>query len=354
MKKFPEHTLNDPNFSVILHKLNSNDPIISKLYCQNDEKVLFFRKPKTNMVLLCCPESLENKVIRLAHEFLGHLGTNKVYNYLKYFVIFPKLRVKVHHFVRSCLACQQSKPMNVKLHPNPVPVLAAAPFDQLSVDLYGPLPRAFGSCQYILVVLDVCSKFIKFIPIQKATAVVVTRNFLQKYVEKIGKPKMVVADRGPCFRSKYWDTSLKALDINPRHSSVYHPQSNPVERYMRILGDFFRIYCHENHKSWVHYVSFLEQCLNNSVSDSTKFTPVEIMLDTPPTNFLQNFVSFPPFSENLSHPEKLVLVQENLRKSALRRERKQGPQSANLGFKQGDEILLKSHHLSNALGIWRD
>lgn len=347
-KQVPELTKNDPLCSKIIEKLHQNDPTTNNLYFLNDQQILFFKKPDSNKTLFCCPASLENEIIHLTHQYLGHLGTNKVHNYLKEIVVFPSMRKKINNFVTSCLDCLQSKPMNLK-HPKPIPVLAEAPLDRLSVDLYGPLPRAFGSFQSILVVVDVFSKFVKFIPIRNATGVVVTRNFISKYVNVIGKPKLVITDRGPCFRSRFWDNSLKALNIKPRHSSVFHPQSNPVERFMRMLGNFFRVYCHQNHRSWVNYLSFFEQCLNNSVSESTNFAPVEILLNTPPENFLQKFISFPPVHQNLSIPEKIVLVQENLAKSAQRRERKHLTHPINLNFQEGDTVLVKSHHLSNAL-----
>lgn len=82
---------------------------------------------------------------------------------------------------------------------------------------------------------------------------------------------------------------------------------------------------------------------------STGFTPVEIFCNTPPQNFLSSFITFPPNEENLTHQEKLVLVEENLFRNAANRKAKHDLNSADHNFEEGSEILLKTHYHSDAL-----
>jgi hypothetical protein len=46
---------------------------------------------------------------------------------------------------------------------------------------------------------------------------------------------------------------------------------------MRELGKYFRIYCHETHKKWPELVPHIENWLNSSVSQSTGYSPVELL-----------------------------------------------------------------------------
>ncbi|XP_018915299.2 retrovirus-related Pol polyprotein from transposon gypsy [Bemisia tabaci] len=346
LKQIPKLTLSDPRYGKIFQEVQEQKEKKS-LYIIHDN-ALFLKDKKTAQHLLCIPVSLEEEVVNLTHAFLGHLGSRKVHNYLKHRAVFPQMKRKIKAVVKACIDCQQSKVANEKIYAPLIPVLATSNLALLSVDLFGPLPRAFGNFVHILVCLDVFSKYIRLIPLRRATAVVVTRHFISDFVEIEGVPVQVVADRGPAFHSKYWDSELKKLNIKPRHSSPWHPQSNPVERYMRTLGALFRIYCHDKHRNWIRFLKFFESCLNMSVNESTGFTPLEIFKGESPQNFLQNFITFPPQAPTTSQAEKFALVNINLSKSAARRQKRHGPTDTETPFKVGVKVLLKTHHLSNA------
>lgn len=346
LDKICNHVLKDPHLGKIVTELKEKNTNSNDLYTLHDGN-LFFKDPKTSIFKLCIPKSLENETIQKTHQFLGHLGINKVYNYLRTIAIFPGMRRKISSFVRSCLDCQQSKVTSAKTTSQLHPVLASKNLELVSVDLFGPLPKSYGNFQNVLVVLDVFSKFVQFLPVRNATGVLVTRKFISSFVDKFGAPENVISDHGPCFRSHFWDKALKSKGTQPKHTSVYHPQSNPVERYMRILGEFCRLYCHGKHGSWSQYLTFFQDCLNNSVSESTGFTPIEIFLGIPPINFLKQFANFPPNTE-VDQNTKFVLVQENLSKSARKREKHHALTAKNHGFREGDKVLLRTHHLSNA------
>lgn len=350
LSKITELTLADPRYGKIMQELRENpNSAMHSLYIIHD-KALFYRYKHAPKFMLCIPACIETEVISLTHSFLGHLGSGKVHNYLKERVIFPKMKQKIRNFVKICLDCQQSKTMQIGRHSVPmIPVLASRNLELVSVDLYGPLPKSFGNFTHVMVCLDIFSKYVRLIPLRNATAVVATRQFITKFVEVEGTPEKVISDHGPCFRSHYWDARLKELNIQPGHTSVYHPQSNPVERYMRTLGAFIRIYCHESHRNWIKYLSFFESCFNSSVSGSTGFTPIEVMKNLSPRNILEQFVRFPPCESTLTQTEKFLMVQENLTKSAERRQRAKGKPETDHPFKVGSKVLVKSHHLSNAL-----
>lgn len=347
--KISEWTLLDPRLGKIHKELTENKDSPSKNLYTILNNNLFFKDPKSGNCILCIPQKLESEIIFATHEYLGHLGSNKVYQYLKRIAIFPKMQPKIRQLIRSCLSCQQSKVPNKKATAPMVPVLANSCLELVSVDLYGPLPKSFGNFNHILVALDIFSKYVTFTPVRSAKAVPVTRAFITHFVNAVGKPLRTISDHGPCFRSHYWDSKLKELDIEPRHTSVYHPQSNPVERYMRILGNFCRIYCHENHKSWVQYLKFFEQCLNSSVSESSGFAPIEVLKGCPPDNFLQKFCNFPPYQDKLGQQTRLTMVQENLTKSAIKRQKQKKTPDPPDQFQEGMQVLLQTHHLSSAL-----
>ncbi len=98
------------------------------------------------------PKSLQNKVIKIAHE--GHQGLVKTKQLLRSRVWFPKMDEAVSAVVNPCIACQATVNM-----PSQEPVkstqLPNGPWESLAVDYYGPLP----SGDYVLVVIDEYSRF---------------------------------------------------------------------------------------------------------------------------------------------------------------------------------------------------
>jgi hypothetical protein len=50
---------------------------------------------------------------------------------------------------------------------------------------------------------------------------------------------------------------------------------------MRELGKYFQIYRHETHKKWPELVPYIENWLNSSVSQSTGYSPVELLYGNP-------------------------------------------------------------------------
>jgi hypothetical protein len=50
---------------------------------------------------------------------------------------------------------------------------------------------------------------------------------------------------------------------------------------MKEIGKFCRIYCSEAHKRWPELLPHIEEWLNGTLSDSTGYSPVELIFDSP-------------------------------------------------------------------------
>ena len=90
------------------------------------------------------PTSLQNKVVKIAHE--GHQGLVKTKQFLRSRVWFPRMDERVSAIVGPCVASQE---------PVKSTELPKGPWENLAVDYYGPLP----SGEYVLVVIDEYSRF---------------------------------------------------------------------------------------------------------------------------------------------------------------------------------------------------
>ena len=86
---------------------------------------------------LIIPQALPLRCIQLAQE--GHLGIVGTKHMLRSKVWWPNMDKEVEHYVKSCHGCQITSTM-----PNPEPLkptqLPSGPWEDLAVDLLGPLP----------------------------------------------------------------------------------------------------------------------------------------------------------------------------------------------------------------------
>ena len=122
---------------------------------------------------LCIPQTERVKIIREAHTSLisGHFGVSKTVAQLQRFCYWPKMNETVSRYVRGCTMCAKSKPSNRKLGlytPLPVP---SHPWESVSMDFVGRLPKSRKGHDYLYVVVDRFSKMCILIPCNKQITV---------------------------------------------------------------------------------------------------------------------------------------------------------------------------------------
>lgn len=141
----------------------------------------------------------------------------------------------------------------------------------VATDLYGPLPRGVGAARYILVFIDLFSKYVSLYCLRNATTTAFTAK-VEDYVRNVQRPENILSDHGSQYTLHKWYATLEYHDIKTLHSSIRHPQLNPSERIMRELGRFFRAYCSQKQTSWVMMVPQIGYWLNSTVHDNTGFS----------------------------------------------------------------------------------
>lgn len=144
-------------------------------------------------------------------------------------------------------------------------IIPDKPLSLVATDLYGPLPTSKGGDNYIMVLVDVSSKYISMYPIRKATGEAVAAIVGDKYISQVGKPLI----------------------------SAYNSSSNPAERYMREIGRLCKTYCSHKHPTWIEHISSFEKIMNSLQHSSAVFTPFEIHNNKKVDNFLSENIDYP-------------------------------------------------------------
>lgn len=83
--------------------------------------------------------------------------------------------------------------------------------------------------QYLLTMLCSATKFPEAIPLTELSSSEIVDALLSTFA-RIGFPAEIQADQGTVFTSALTTTFLERCGVRLIHSSVYHPQSNSVEK----------------------------------------------------------------------------------------------------------------------------
>ena len=175
--------------------------------------------------------------------------------------------------------------------------MPSGPWKSVSCDFIVDLPlsrtpdgQTFDS---ILVFVDRFTKMAHFVPCLKSTdAPVFADIFFKNVIRLHGIPESLVSDRGSIFTSHFWKSLSALMNVKPRLSTAFHPQTDgQTERMNQTLEQYLRIYCNYEQDNWVNLLPLAEFAYNNSHQPSIDCSP-----------FYANYGYHPTFSINLRFP----------------------------------------------------
>jgi hypothetical protein len=291
------------------------------------------------------PSSHVEKLVRHIHTGYAHFGAQKVAMIAREKFFWKNMGKQIRSIIRSCDVCQRTKHPNRNYSGQMQNIIPSQPREVCALDLFGPLPKARGGNKFILVAVDVFSKFVQVYPLNKPTSKNCLYHF-EKYIAKCGKPQRVLTDHGTQFTSDTWREKLREWDIRVGYSSIRHPQSNPSERIMRELSRLFRVYCAQRHTSWPELLPDINKWLNEIPHDSTGMSPYEAHFGVKPKPRFK--IDGGEEGENVLPRDNIqLIVLDNLRRSGGKRRRAQ--KKSGYTFDQGDEVLLRFPRASDTI-----
>lgn len=174
----------------------------------------------------------------------GHSGIYATYSRIKQLFAWPKMKLSVQDYVKSCPVCQQDKIEHIKtpglLQALPMP---SQPWTVVSLDFIEGLPPS-NRFNAILVVIDKFTKYLHFLPLSHPfTALQVAQLYLANIYKLHGQPNTIISDRDRIFTSNVWQEVFKLTDTQLAMSSSYHPQTDSqTEQLKSMFGDIPAMY----------------------------------------------------------------------------------------------------------------
>ena len=132
--------------------------------------------------------------------------------------------------------------------------------------------------------VDKFTKYSHFIPLSHPYSVQSVAQALWDHVLKLhGPPMVIISDRDRIFTSTMWKEIFKALKVELRFSSAYHPQSDgETERVNQCMESYVRCMTFQEPKKWMSWLSLAEFWYNTSFHTALNITPFQALYGFPP------------------------------------------------------------------------
>lgn len=186
----------------------------------------------------CC-SMVSLPALEKLHQNLVHPGIRRMLHYVKTRNL-PYSIEEIRKVTSQCSTCLKIKPQFYK-PPDSHLIKATSPFERISIDFKGPLPRSNNSNCYLLMIVDEYSRFPFAYPCRDVSTATVIRC-LTNLFSIFGMASFVHSDRGASFMSRELKLFLTNRGVATSRTTPYHPQGNSqCERYNGIVWNTIKL-----------------------------------------------------------------------------------------------------------------
>ena len=232
---------------------------------------------------LVVPRSLVPSVLEQTHSdpMGAHQGINRTVATVGTRYFWVNWRREVADHVRSCKSCQQRK----NYFPRPLPVLqitSDGPNRLLAADLLGPLNMTSNGNMFILVLMDIFTRFACTVALRNTSAETVTQAIVEQWIGVHGVPDALLTDNGGNFSSAASEDICNLFKIHKIWTSPYRPQTDgSVERFNRTLADMLSHFVNDRHDNWDKFLPLVTLAYNSTFNYNRGQTPYFLMFARP-------------------------------------------------------------------------
>lgn len=243
--------------------------------------------------VLCIPTRYEKLWVLDQHSFLGHVGVDRLWGYIKFrfqWADMDRVRRLLRHLLRVCQvcqACQRSTSLKARLRSLPVP---AKIMSSVAIDLFS-LPEVTSEgakFNTMVVCVDRHSGWTVAVPVQGTgpqgkgiTGAQIAKLMLRHQWRPFGIPSTITSDRGAHFIGSWWQTLCAELGIRAAYAQAYHHQANGrAERAGQEIMERARKLHNEHKISWVEALPQILDRIHDTPGDMG-LSPYEILFGRP-------------------------------------------------------------------------
>ena len=156
-------------------------------------------------------------------------------------------------------------------------ILADKPMDHVIMDFAGPFKTSEGGYCFVLIIVDVLTRFCWLRPLMRRTAEDVA-YILSEVFANFGVPKIVQSDNDPSFCNQVVEEFRGLAGFEHRRIMAYFPRTNgPVESWVRQTKDLLKKWMVGSDVEWPKYISAIQMSLNDKICSRHGSRPFDVM-----------------------------------------------------------------------------
>lgn len=145
------------------------------------------------------------------------------------------MKEDVIEYINTCVSCNQRKTSREDSKPAPLQIsfTPSRPWQNIAMDVVGPLPLTESGNKYLLTFQDTFTKYPEAVAIPDQKVHTVAKTFVNTIICRFRCPKTITTDLGSNFTSEMFSEICNLLAIRAIHTTAYHPLPPPRKRSSR-------------------------------------------------------------------------------------------------------------------------
>ena len=212
--------------------------------------------------------------------FGGHQGVGRTTDVIKERYYWKHMDKDIAEYVQTCKKCNERKTSVNDRAPVPMKITSPVtrPFQKVSLDIVGPLPKTHSGNQYILTFQDHFPKYPEAFPLTNQKATTIAKVFVEEIICRHGTPEVLLTDQGTNFTGELFQEMCKLLDIKKIQTTAYHPASNGiVERSHQTIMAGLSQFIDEDQRNWDVWLPYVMMVYRATPHSTTKYSPYYLL-----------------------------------------------------------------------------
>lgn len=229
----------------------------------------------------------QNEIIqKILHDFHntptgGHVGQHRLYLQIRELYNWNNMKRSIAEYVQACESCKRNKVTKHTKEKQIVTTTPSYPFEIISIDTIGPLPKSNNNNRYAVSIQCDLTKYIVLIPVPTKEANVIAKALVNDFLLTYGSFLVLRSDQGTEYNNEIFEQICKTLQVKQKFSTAYHPQTiGSLERNHRCLNEYLRSFVNEHQSDWDDWLKFYAFNYNTTPHSDHGFTPHELVFGT--------------------------------------------------------------------------